>query len=322
MMTAERIDAALGESLYVTKAICSSVVISAHMPLNTDTPLGMATTLFGTVGVIGFFIIAGYLLDEKRGTREFWRRKFTTLVVPWLVCATLTFVVARLLAGSKTSYFSWIIGSGSWYYFMPMLLLCYALFRLIRAQPLRLALIVIGLMSNLLTSQGIIRLEETFVTDFLSVLNWVPWFGVGVLLRSQYAGFGVTSILRWPRRFLALVVMVTALVATIYAATSQIGYWGGWLSVPFELLAVLTVFLVSNQIKSGPLIWVGRTTYPIYLLHMQPAGFINTRLDVTPWLHCVKPVVALGFMCVAVLFLLWAAHLLKLQKVVQLLGIR
>lgn len=104
-MSDEPIDEGLSQSLYALKAFCILSVVCAHMPIGTDGPLGQAVALFATVGVVGFFVVAGYLLDDTSEWRRFWRKKVVSLVVPWLFCSTLTFLVSSLTSDAfHTSY--------------------------------------------------------------------------------------------------------------------------------------------------------------------------------------------------------------------------
>ena len=77
-------------------------VISAHVV--RDIPQGGATErfilhelhLFGCVGVIGFFLIAGFLHTQEMSI-AFLKRKAKAIVLPWLFCSFCSYLISAAL---------------------------------------------------------------------------------------------------------------------------------------------------------------------------------------------------------------------------------
>lgn len=261
------------DRLYVLKALAIMSAAAAHCG-GYGLPLAQRmSNLLGTVGVPMFFLLSGlFLWDEEPGV--FWRKKIRTLVVPWWVWGCVTFFVSLLLGGNEASlsaFADWILGRGSWLYFVPMLLMSFALFRICSHRLWPYFLAGLSLFSNLLTTAGVWR-NVGGLSVYQNVLNWVGFFALGVILRSLDLDRWTSPSARWRYGCCGL----TLLLAVLYLYGWEPSYWTP-LSIPFELSCGAAMLCLSGRIGSSRLLRdIGKNTYPIFFAHMQfGIGLLN-----------------------------------------------
>lgn len=132
------------KAFFAIKAFAILSVIAAHACeriVDAGTFADLASALlfvFTRVGVVAFFIVSGFFYRREAGdSLPFWKKKALGLVLPWVICATLTFIVSRIGDGN-IPYYKWIIGHGTWYYYITVLLVFYAVFKLLARSRLAL----------------------------------------------------------------------------------------------------------------------------------------------------------------------------------------
>lgn len=314
---------ALSDTLYVLKALAILFIIGMHMPFSGSQIIDFFRQILNNGGMAAFLVISGYFYRRTPGDAvAFWKKKCTSMVLPWLFCALVTYLIHVIMDGgaSVTGYLKWTLGSGSWYYFVTVLLVCFVVFRFVKHPVWVGAMMAAGLLSLWLTSVGVIRLQG-FITDYLNVFNWFPFFGLGVLLRQYAHKWPLYRVFTWPKIGVAGVFVLTAGAAAFCAWRGFTGYF----SVPMALLEVLLalcLFVVASWLRNcSLLVEAGKRTYPVYLLHMQPAGVVN-RIPLYGLFYVCKPV-AVWLMMYAFLWVaIWAARKLKLEKSLVLIGLQ
>ena len=125
-------------TIYITRCLAILSVMAAHVEgqMSRDSLAELINTFvwqqYGHVGVICFFFFGGFLYRRVPGDgKTFWSRKVKKLIVPWLFCGGLTYGLTVLLGNdfSVRNLLHWIVGNGSWYYFVTVYLLCLWIFK-------------------------------------------------------------------------------------------------------------------------------------------------------------------------------------------------
>ena len=106
-------------------------IVSAHMYF-PNTFSGQIFNRFGSLGVIIFLFISGYYYRHEKfgGWKNLFKKKFISVVIPWFVCGTLTWVYNIILSSQNHSllgWLNWIFGNGSYLYYLTILMLCFVL---------------------------------------------------------------------------------------------------------------------------------------------------------------------------------------------------
>lgn len=183
--------------LYTVKAIAVLSVISAHCNyVNKDFSTvnrfvsGILQSL-GTVGVSIFFLLAGYFFYFSRARADvFFKAKIKSLFLPWVVTGTAVYLYVTCRKGgiSVAGWLSWIIGNGSYLYYMSMLTVMYLLYIKGRDNLLYLVLtILLSVLSRILTYMGLLH----GINSYLNPANWMIFFSAGLMM----ARFNVMSAL-------------------------------------------------------------------------------------------------------------------------------
>lgn len=93
------------KTFYIIKAIAMLSVIAAHVNSFVDDMGFIVSTVtnfwsaFANVGVVAFFISSGFFFTPKIGgvDNSFWKKKLTTLFIPWFIFGTATYILSVLI---------------------------------------------------------------------------------------------------------------------------------------------------------------------------------------------------------------------------------
>lgn len=298
------------------KAVAIFSVIAAHVNIVVDyNPyVRVISSLWGAfskVGVVFFFVIGGYFYSRKENdSKTFWSKKFFRLILPWLVCSTMTYWV-RFLDGEALSismYLKWIFGVGTWYYYIVMYLFFLLVFRLFYKNDGILYFIVIAHFAIICanTCGFSFTPSVSFITDYLNPLYWMGYFSLGILIRRKEwdVRFG-------KNRWLLAVSIITTLMFLGIIICFEINTYFSIVTYMFALASLFVVanicYLASKYRASTYIRKIGTSSYCIYLLHMQivqqamlfiPDG--NIKVILAPVMGLVLMVV---FICVCSLVL-------------------
>jgi len=260
--------------LYVLKAFAIISAVAAHCSGYTMPYAQRISGLLGTIGVPVFLLLSGFFF--KKDGNNFWKKKWKTVVVPWLIWGVATYFIGVILENGELSLragVEWILGCSTWLYFVPVLLLCFALFRICSEKWWIYGMIGIWLLSNGLTITGVWGGIGP-VTPYQNVLNWVGFFAIGVLLqkirkKAPNISFGAKS---------SNYIIAAVLMSAIYVWWIEPSYWT-ILSIPVELAVGFLLLELSNRMKQNRLLLaIGKNTYPIFFAHMQFGVGISNKL--------------------------------------------
>lgn len=181
------------KKIYVLKAFAILSVICAHMklPLNMGDAGGIANKfigVYGTLGVVVFFVCAGYYYHREKGdTICFWKKKIRMIMIPWLLWSIITNLIGNFLKWHTITLqgqCAWTVGLGTWYYFLSVLLICFVVFKFKENKLWFTVLIISSMVSNIFSIMGIWGISD-YMTPYLNPLNWFFFFAIGILWKRN-----------------------------------------------------------------------------------------------------------------------------------------
>lgn len=175
----------------ILRALALTSVVSAHTASVVLKDKGTVfcsdlLSAYGSIGVIVFFIISGYLfeLNNKSG-KAFWKSKFM-MIIPWVVCGTMDYLYTALRRNG-VSVIDWIssLVIHSHYYYLSVLFMLYAFYQVIKylfkdGIIFHFIFIILSLISIFLTEHGVIS-----VYPYINFMNWIVYFSIGCLLAHK-----------------------------------------------------------------------------------------------------------------------------------------
>ena len=273
-----KIDKDLSERIWAIKAIAVATIFFAHMPLVVNYPpmVEKIYQLIGWIGVPTFFIMSGFLY--KTITYIGWIKKVKRLIVPLLIWGTLTYLVHCIPSNTAFSFVDlgkWIIGSKTYLYFVWVLLAIFILYTLYDNPILW---IVIGIVSVILTQYQIIPYTQ-FWTPYMNPLNFISYFSLGILLRRQNE---VNLFLT--RKSSALIYIILLIFLCVLVVGLELTWYFNMHTHIAQICAslLLVSLMMTYQVSSRFLLYIGKTSFIIYLTHMQVASTINKLAYLTP----------------------------------------
>lgn len=315
-------------ALYVIKFFAILTVIFAHCSYH-NTPMAHAISgVIGGLGVPIFLITSGMFFNPKEPTKTFWMKKVKGVIVPWLVFGCFTYALAVILGNPLgiLEMLKWIIGYGTWLYFVPILLFFYAFFRAIRWKGIHYVAIALWILSNVLDVFGINPISN-IIGNYLNVFSRIGYFSMGVIARNAGA-----MELKEPKLWIKLAASLVALcLAATAILTEDIAFASYVAEMLFTLVASVVLFFWSQSLSRCNLLSnVGKQTYLIYFVHMQLGiGVVNAVIgvfslpSVADWaLLVIKPVLILALVYTGILILDWIIKKVKIDKYKWIIGMR
>lgn len=271
-------------ALYFLKSYAILLSVAGHVSvMDLSTPLNAYATrlwdMYSNTSVVAFFIIGGILYTRKEGdSLVFWKKKLTGMIIPWLFCGTFSFAYRALYVDvSWLELGNWLIGNGTWLYYVTMYLTMLLIFKPLWKSEIALwACVAITAVQITLKTFGL-GVPSPLGSDYLNPLHWIGYFALGILLRRRN--------LQISKGFFVLCGVV--FVLSSYWVHVQWIY--NFFHIANPLLTVSTFFIllpVGRKLGSGKLKGVfreiGSSTYCIYLLH---GMFVPPVLRRIPWLE-------------------------------------
>ena len=294
------------DTFYCIKAFAILSTVAAHVSSIIATPIAskIATTIwavYSCVGVPWFFILSGFFFHySKEKSGEFWMKKVRSILVPWVLCGIGTYLLSCILGNSLELFglVKWICGYSSWYYYMTVLLVLCVFFSQNSSDTVCYCAIGVNVIS--------IFLHQYFGGgnfQFVNVLNWVGFFAVGILMR-RYRLDRIIKNSQWIQ-CVCILVLGLGIGGTIYA--NEFGYFHIssllYEMASFPIILKLCSMIVS-RVKVNHLVFIGKQTLFVYLLHMQVVQAIGTRIPTGLAKDVLYPIIALEIMAFAAWILL------------------
>ena len=319
------------KGFYIYKAIAILCVIAAHVSVIIEN-LGIWTFICSTfwammarIGVVIFFTTSGFFFSRTKGdSLNFWKKKFFNIILPWLICATITFIVSLILGVKQEialKCFQWILGFGTWYYYVSVLLIFFLIFKFIeKSEILLYVCFTLNIVSILLDTWGLNPISQfSFCTPYLNIFNWIGYFALGILCRKH-------RLDRWilkSKIALSLTIVLTIFAIILFFLLKNESDFH-YITFLYKLPLAVMLFYVSSWLAKGKMnfmVVVGKDTYFIYLVHMQIVQFICSRLPII--FEIVKPLVGLLIMCIIALTVkVFFKKILKWEAPLKLIGLK
>ena len=300
--------------IYRMKGLAIFFVICAHMAelpeVTSDANLfcGALLTSLGALGVPVFFILSGYLFVKSRavGFGEFWRRKLSTVFLPWIIWATAIYFYVALRRGGigVTGWLRFAVGVDTPFYYLTSLVLLYLIYFYGKSsRRFIISLMGVSLLMNIATSLFYDELA-LYIDPFLNVFNWMLYFGAGML----FAQSGNIDELgkRFSKTKYIASAAAAAVLAVILLSGRTMAYWKIY-SIPVYIIVIYAIAAASYSEKQGGLLALaGKYSFGIYLLH-QPVASIVTNLKNRLDLWILTPIapIAVFLLMTAVM---WAVY--------------
>lgn len=297
----ERLSAQDSGALYFVKAFAILAAVAAHTSMIVEEPgvnqvITRLWDMISTISVGNFFIVGGILYQRSNGdSADFWKKKAKNMILPWIFCAVVT-CTYRGLCGHPSNflgYVQWILGIGSWYYYITVYVFLLAFFKPIYHNvPALWACVAVTAVSTWLRARHIeIPVDAWLQSDYLNPMYWVGFFALGILLRRNGLQLKKPVVIA---AFLVFALSAAAvyrnwiynyfhIINTIYSVSA------------FVVLLILGRCLARTKLLV-PIRWIGSSTYCIYLTHMQIVQAISRRLPGTPLFELLKPVISVAVM--------------------------
>ena len=301
--------------IYSTKALAVLSIICAHVtPLNPS--FGSAhvnsvsfLSIFGSIGVGIFYFFSGFFLaSSKKQFTVFWKTKIKSIVLPWVICGTLVYVYQFVHKGERasvTDWFYWLIGNGTYLYYLTCLIVFYCIcFPFRNKKATFFVLCIVSLISIMLTIFSDILSNYN---PYLNPLNFGIWFAIGALVFLNNA---LDSIVCFFKNHIILVVVfsVSLLLLVCTIAFSSINYdYFKVLYIPCETFAIFASLGFGFVLSRFSLfVDIGKQSFAIYLLHYPVAGaitYLSNKVDF--WLVTVLR----GMIVLSVTYsVIWTIH--------------
>ncbi len=255
-------------AFYALKALAIAFVVMAHVGYDNHTVLRISN-LLGTIGVPAFFFSSGFFFSSTQEAGVFWRKKWCTIVVPWIFWTLVTYSVSLLIGNESFAIMSaiqWGLGYLTWLYFVPVILVCFAVCRFCSKNYFLVIVIALFVLSNIHTTSIGGGIYNVYVTVYQNPFNWIGFFALGILIRRYMYLF--TEQLR-SKYTHAACLTIWLVVSAAYVAYAEPTYWApcAW---AYESLSIAALYIISSHLASfGLLRSIGTCTYPIYFMHMQ-----------------------------------------------------
>lgn len=167
-------------------------------------------------------------------------------------------------------WFNWIIGNGTYLYYLSILIICYfLLFYYSNNKAILISAISLNIISLLLTSFGYLdQLSSYFdfrLNNYLNIFNWIGFFSLGILAKD------------WLSKFLyninKLIVPISILyLFCLFLSLKIEPNYGGYFSkiaIPMEIIGATMIlsFSTLNIFNKSFILEVSKYTFAIYLTH-------------------------------------------------------
>lgn len=282
------------KNISAIKALAILSVVAAHVDIKVATS-GLFGALqylyfaFGSLGVGLFFILAGASFSEKVFKISENYQKIKKYAAPWIISGSAIYIYLYTRKGSLfISYFEYLIGNGSYLYFMTMLSIFLLGGSALQAKLPRQLLLIISLVYIMLGE----KIMPPGVSEHLNILLWAPYFLFGFVISKRQRAIEIIA----SPEFLAIT--LTAVLSLVLQEIgiiipSTLNYQN-----PILVFLVCGFFILLNNsriIPSGDKInTIGRNTLFIYLWHMPLIGIFNYLANnFLIYIHFVSPLLVL-----------------------------
>lgn len=320
------------KTIYYMKGLAIISVVCAHcnsVPNTTGRFAHVSSLILsnvGTFGVICFFILSGFLFHFKGGQiKQFFLKKLKYICVPWLISATCVYlyVYMRKPPIQVITWINFIIGNGSYCYYMTMLMILYMIFTIFPFMRSNMACLI----CEIITMVCCIVPQQTEISPYLNILNWIGLFALGLHISNNKAFFEKIAIHILEKKWRFFLIYFILFSAQIYSDRSG-WYWDGF-NVIICWGGALTIFIIASCLKKskwigGILQTIGEYSFAIYIWHMPIAGIIANLMSKSKllWMIILRPVIVIAMVLAIFLCFRKIINNTQLSKMTYIIGMR
>lgn len=267
-------------TIYVMKAIAIFSVICAHSHSTPYTDsLNIFSSnllaLFGLGGVSLFFTISGFFFQSFSGTfYELIKKKIGAIIIPWIVTGSAVYLYTSLRKHSF-NVLGWIknlLGSGSYLWFLSVLLVLYLLFFALGRYKCFLIVAPVISVCSFFFNERLYKYIYSWGGDYLNVINWLFFFWIGYII-GKYNLFDKLTLINKKLSFLFMVGYAVLFIIVLFT-NIDMNY-----RTPLYIIYALFFILFSTALsywlcKIRIIQQIGRHSFSIYLLHMPFVGLV------------------------------------------------
>lgn len=307
--------------IHIGKGLALISIVSAHTAAVNNKSYYLMEYILNSIGAIGvgiFFIFSGYLFYSSNKTfLEFLKKKVKTILIPWFSLGTLVFLYVALRKGGLT-LLNWLdtLLVHSHLYYLSILIFFYIIFFKIRNKQF--ILIIISILSIIsITLTGLLDIP---IYPYINPFNWAIYFILGLWMKKY-------NLLRYLakkcRNWLPFSGLFYGIILTIYLVNGvYITYWK-YAALLCEIVAIAVVFGMVDWCLGRKnckwLIYFGKLSFPVYLLHTPFAGIINNlsnRYELY-FLTFFRPIIVICLTIIVIEGMGFIGKKLKISKVVN-----
>lgn len=256
----------------------------------------------GTYGVICFFVISGFLFHINNDKCIFFKQKLLKICVPWWISSTIVYLYVHLRKPpiSVKELTMFVLGKGSYCYYLTVLMTLYVIFFLCPIMRRKKSLFI----CEVVTIISILKFFAIgLIGPYLNVLNWIGYFAAGISLNADKKK--INNIERYIKKYgiMYLILWLIMLMYRIYTNESG-SYWGGKnvINCIMGAIAIVDIAVLQNQRKwkiNRIIKYIGYNSFFIYLWHMPFAGIIANIMNrgSLSYFVFVRPVLVLIIVC-------------------------
>lgn len=311
----------LSNTFVVARVFALISIVSAHLYF-TNAPYAVEKVYssIGSIGVLAFMIMAAYFYNTQKYSSmlHMLRNKLYTVGLPWLFLGSVSYIYNALLSRrfSVMAYLNWMIGNGSYLYYLTVLFLLFIIFYRTNTAIL-ISAMAVSVVSLMLTAAGAWDpvIEFLHITNYLNVLNWVGIFALGILMKrvapeKLFAFFRKT---RWI--FVVLFLVAVVVICLLDIPTGYFSYVGIWLELlgVFAIFGVSTLPALSNRLFAD----LSNMSFAIYLIHMMVIGVFDVVFNLNLITQILAVFIVIGISYGALLVCRWLIKTIKLDRVLN-----
>lgn len=289
--------------IYVLKFFAVISIVSAHVNsiLNNTSQFNYIASVFlqeiAIFGVPIFLIISGYLYSKnKDNLTVFFKKRIKTLIIPWIMTGTVVFLYITLRKGNLNlvSYGNFLIGNGTYLYYLSILFMLYAIFWKLKNKKILIVLLLFCITSRCF---GFNFLPN--IVPGLNPFNYMHYFIIGILISREFTFLDLAKKVNNKIFLLSIVLFMLISIVNILVDNEYN------LSI-FKILAGIMILFKLSTIKylyNNLFISIGKESFAIYLLHMPIAGITVaiTNLIGNGLLTLIRPAIVIAIVHVAIM---------------------
>lgn len=323
----------ISKAAWTAKAIAILFVIIAHTPFTKieNLWLRMFIDRLGAMGVPIFLSVSGYFYHPEKYTSRLtmMRHKIKGLFFPWMFCGTIIYIYTtwrQKAALDFTACLFFLVGKGSYLYYLTVLVLVELLFFGIRqknSKKIVIVTVVVSFLSSVFTAYGISDsvIQALHITNYLNPLNWIGFFAIGFY--CQIIDLKCIFSRRITIHGFLVALWIFLFVAGYYVENSTYGYFSK-LGFIMEWISTFLLLQVAWWLRNKPqIVELGKYSYSLYLIHIQIIPIVCIFAKRSGILQLFVPAITYIVTVLAINIMLWIGAKLHIQGYIKnLIGLR